>query len=301
MTVTQNTTNPKVAGAEAMREAFEAGITAAESEGFFGMSEVVADQLFTEFMDSRDTPTEGQSGEGVARTEWRCFHCGDVFTDERCARLHFGRDEDSETACLIKAGAEQGLLGALREAEYAAADARHAIADETTDAAKAYYAQATRHAQALRNAEEAGYERGLDDGRALPTPLPTEAPEGWRLVPVEATEAMCAAFTDAALRGSVHGAGGWHGYAREQWATMLSAAPTPEVPSREAGDVAAAEDRVIRAMCRERCAEFGDPPCYEIAPEDWTSGCDGCDCHQLGPVAVRAALHQPQAPKGDEG
>lgn len=100
-------------------------------------------------------------------TEWRCFHCGDVFTDEGSASLHFGRDEDSEPACVIKAGAEQGLLGALREAEDAAADARHAIADETTDSAKAYYAQATRHAAALRNAEEAGYERGLADGRGL--------------------------------------------------------------------------------------------------------------------------------------
>ncbi|MGO1304565.1 MAG: hypothetical protein ACTMKV_07245 [Sphingomonas parapaucimobilis] len=102
-----------------------------------------------------------------AGVSWRCYHCGETFTDDRCARLHFGRDEDSAPACQIKAGAEQGLLGALRDAEYAAADARRAIADESTDAAKAYYAQATRHASALRNAEEAGYERGLADGRAL--------------------------------------------------------------------------------------------------------------------------------------
>jgi len=102
-----------------------------------------------------------------APVEWRCYHCGDVFTDDRGARLHFGRDEDSIPACQIKAGAEQGLLGALREAEYAAADAQQAVANECTDAAKAYYAQASRHAQALRNAEELGYERGLTDGRAL--------------------------------------------------------------------------------------------------------------------------------------
>ncbi len=112
-----------------------------------------------------------QSTPEVTRVEliaWRCFHCGDVFTDESCARLHFGRDEDSQPACIIKAGAEQGLLGALRAAEYEAADARRAIADECTDAARAHYAQATRHDKALRNAEELGYERGLADGRALP-------------------------------------------------------------------------------------------------------------------------------------
>lgn len=103
------------------------------------------------------------AAQAAPEREWRCFHCDEVFTNNRCASLHFGRDEDSEPACLIKAGAEQGLLGALRDAEYAAADAQQAVANECTDAAKAYYAQATRHSQALRAAEEAGYERGLAD------------------------------------------------------------------------------------------------------------------------------------------
>ncbi|QRY97125.1 hypothetical protein JT366_09450 [Sphingomonas paucimobilis] len=102
-----------------------------------------------------------------AKPVWRCYHCDETFNDARCARLHFGRDEDSLPACRIKAGAEQGLLGALRDAEYAAADARHAIADESTDAAKAYYAQASRHDRALKAAEEAGYERGIADAHVL--------------------------------------------------------------------------------------------------------------------------------------
>ena len=106
---------------------------------------------------------------GKVKTERRCFHCGDAFADEHSARLHFGRDEDSAPACQIKAGAEQGLLGALRQAEYAAADAMRAIADECTDASRAYYAQMTRHNQALRNAEELGYERGMADARAQVT------------------------------------------------------------------------------------------------------------------------------------
>jgi K+-sensing histidine kinase KdpD len=103
----------------------------------------------------------------LVEREWRCFHCDQVFTTERCARLHFGPDEDSVAACVIKAGAEQGLVGALRDAEKAAADAWHAVHNETTDAAKAYYAQSTRHHQQLRLAEEAGYERGLADAREL--------------------------------------------------------------------------------------------------------------------------------------
>ncbi|WP_454280225.1 hypothetical protein [Sphingomonas sp. Marseille-Q8236] len=121
---------------------------------------------------SAPTPpaTAADSGD-AAKGAWRCYHCDEVFTDTRCASLHFGRDETFAPACQIKAGAEQGLLGALRDAEYAAADALQALADESTDAAKAYYAQAWRHAAALRSAEEAGYERGLADGRALGTPV----------------------------------------------------------------------------------------------------------------------------------
>jgi len=110
--------------------------------------------------------TAASEGEPVA---WRCFHCGETFTDEACARLHFGRDERSEAACVIKAGAEGSLLKALRDAEYQADDAIQRMHDESTDAAKAYHQQRCRHTQALIAAEELGYERGLADGRAAPS------------------------------------------------------------------------------------------------------------------------------------
>ena len=104
---------------------------------------------------------------------WRCFHCGDTFTDERSARLHFGRDETSEAACVIKAGAEGSLLKALRDAEEQADDAIQRMHNESTDAALAFHQQRCRHNQALIAAEEAGYEKGLADGRALSTPATT--------------------------------------------------------------------------------------------------------------------------------
>lgn len=103
------------------------------------------------------------SDEPVAVAAWRCFHCGETFTDEHCARLHFGRDDRSEAACVIKAGAEGSLLKALRDAEEQADDAIQRMHDESTDAAKAYHRQRCRHAQSLIAAEEAGYERGLKD------------------------------------------------------------------------------------------------------------------------------------------
>lgn len=98
---------------------------------------------------------------------WKCFHCGETFTDERCARAHFGRHEDCTPACIIKGG-EGGLLEALRRAEEAADDAIQMVHAESTDAAKAYHAQRCRHNQALIAAEQAGYDKGLADGRAHP-------------------------------------------------------------------------------------------------------------------------------------
>lgn len=79
----------------------------------------------------------------------------------------------ADPACRIKVGAERGLVMALRKAEQELADAWHAIHSEGTEAAKAYYAQTTRHRAQLIAVEEAAYERGLADGliyRPEPTP-----------------------------------------------------------------------------------------------------------------------------------
>lgn len=94
---------------------------------------------------------------------WTCFHCGETFTTPGAARDHFGFDPSHEPGCRIKAGAERGLLMALRKAEQDLADAWHIIHTESGEAAKAYYAQAARHNAQLMAAEEAGYERGLHD------------------------------------------------------------------------------------------------------------------------------------------
>lgn len=98
--------------------------------------------------------------------DWRCFHCDELFTDRRLAADHFGGSLDAEPACQIKAGAERSLVAALRRVERELEEARHAINDESTEAAKAYYAQQRRHYEQLTAAEEAGYERGLADGRS---------------------------------------------------------------------------------------------------------------------------------------
>ena len=99
---------------------------------------------------------------------WTCFFCGETFKAVGNAQQHFGATPDAKPGCLLKVqyGAERSLLWALRAAEEEARKAWAAVHDETTDAHKAMYAMQTRHASALRAAEEAGYERGLRDARA---------------------------------------------------------------------------------------------------------------------------------------
>lgn len=107
----------------------------------------------------------GPAGDIPIAGPWACFHCGDVFHDEREARLHFGPNEEYIAACVIKSR-DRTLLHSLREAEGAAAEAWGLLHSESSDFAKAYHSMVARHSQALIRAEEAGYERGLyDSGR----------------------------------------------------------------------------------------------------------------------------------------
>jgi len=99
---------------------------------------------------------------------WTCFHCGETFTTQGAARDHFGFEPSSDPACRIKLGAERGLVMALRKAEQEIADMRQDFANENTEAAKQHYSQMIRHNQQIIAAEEAGYERGLADGRSGP-------------------------------------------------------------------------------------------------------------------------------------
>lgn len=109
---------------------------------------------------------ERVEGANEEAREWRCFHCDALFLTEHAARIHFGPDEGFKPACQIKA-AEGGLLRALREAEEDAQQARWDLHAESADGLKAYRGNLSRHHAALRAVEEAGYERGLADGRDL--------------------------------------------------------------------------------------------------------------------------------------
>lgn len=95
--------------------------------------------------------------------EWRCFHCGDVFTDPKAARDHFGSDLTEEPACKIKA-ADGGLIRALRDMHWQL----RGYQEEDTDLHRQIAGFACDHGRAVRDAEELGYARGLRDGRKFP-------------------------------------------------------------------------------------------------------------------------------------
>jgi len=103
------------------------------------------------------------------RGPWTCFHCGDTFKTQGTARDHFGFDPSSDPGCLVKTGADRGLLMALRKSEAANEELLRLLHDENSEGYRVAARQASRHQSQLMEAEESGYERGLRDGLKLST------------------------------------------------------------------------------------------------------------------------------------
>lgn len=52
-------------------------------------------------------------------------------------------------------------------------------------------------------------------------------------------------------------------------------------------------ERVARAICQERCAFYGEPPCYKL--DEWKPGddCDEPGCRAMAMAAVAAMQDAP--------
>jgi hypothetical protein len=99
------------------------------------------------------------------RKHWRCFFCDEVFTRFKDAAEHFGVDDACEAdvpACKIAAH-EGHLVRYIRKLEHELR--RHMTED--SDVMRAIMTLEAEHRQALIRAEEAGFEKGMRDGRAL--------------------------------------------------------------------------------------------------------------------------------------
>lgn len=48
-------------------------------------------------------------------------------------------------------------------------------------------------------------------------------------------------------------------------------------------------ETVARAICREQCAYYGDPPCFKVDDAEWPNpNCDEPGCHALADAALAA-------------
>lgn len=92
--------------------------------------------------------------------EWRCFHCGDVFTDRDEAREHFGETLDDEPICQVTAERYRAVERELQTFQ-----------NEADATSKTFYDIGHRAAIAERDAEQKGYDRGIADAKAHPYEL----------------------------------------------------------------------------------------------------------------------------------
>lgn len=92
----------------------------------------------------------------MKRKTWRCFHCDEVFRSASKAREHFGPTECTPAACQVSP--EQ-----LRDLEKQLSSYRN----EDTDLHREIARLESKLFEATRRAEEAGYSKGLRDGRTL--------------------------------------------------------------------------------------------------------------------------------------
>jgi hypothetical protein len=95
----------------------------------------------------------------MARKQWRCFHCDEVFTDQFAAGIHFGADQAATCACVLPH--EQHLVEHIRNLEAQLDGYR----DDRDKVMQSIMTLETEHRRALQDEEEKGYGRGLKDAR----------------------------------------------------------------------------------------------------------------------------------------
>lgn len=101
-----------------------------------------------------------QPAHELPATHWRCFHCDEVCTDHAAAVEHFGPDRHCDPICKVD------------RAEYRRMEKRnieHCLED--TELHRALHAKDAEMQTKVRQAEETGYARGLEDAKKHPEEL----------------------------------------------------------------------------------------------------------------------------------
>lgn len=94
------------------------------------------------------------------RKSWRCFHCNETFTNPKHAATHFGTDEAATPACKLTQS-ETHLIAYIRQLERDLTQYRH----EDSHILRAIQAKEFEQQQALTQAEEHGYNKGVQEAK----------------------------------------------------------------------------------------------------------------------------------------
>ena len=88
--------------------------------------------------------------------EWRCFHCDEVFTEHKAAQEHFGHSVLCVPVCQIYSTTIRNMEREIRD-----------YRQEDTALHRQIENLKSEHAQAVRRAEELGYDRGIREAGRL--------------------------------------------------------------------------------------------------------------------------------------
>lgn len=127
------------------------------AEGERELSRILAPEIMAKIRAKQAAkPKHSPLPEKVEQSEetWKCFHCGETFSTQANAELHFGSTQYSQAACQID-------VTKFREMEKLVARYQ----EEDTDLHREIYALQAKHHLNLQREEEKGYARGLNDAR----------------------------------------------------------------------------------------------------------------------------------------
>ncbi len=111
----------------------------------------------------RNDRAEKAEAKLIAEKEtWRCFHCDEVFTSRKYAAEHFGSDEGDTPACRLS-HSDGHLVTLIRKLQRELASYRR----EDNHILRAWDARVMEGVDAIRKAEERGFDRGVQDAKKM--------------------------------------------------------------------------------------------------------------------------------------
>lgn len=105
----------------------------------------------------------------MSKKKWRCYFCDEVLTTKEKAALHFGvfeSCEPDEVACKMLSKPQEAIAKYIRELEGQVRELQEQVHNETHPLLEALQDAQYEAESRVRNAEEKGYLKGVNDMKA---------------------------------------------------------------------------------------------------------------------------------------